>query len=162
MRTPPWPDLEPYRVTTGPFGSARGFPGGAFRVPLPSAQLVVLVASAGLGPVDSAPGLRNWDHVSVSVIDRCPTWGEMEQVRRLFFRPEETVVQFHPPLADYRNQDPYVLHMWRHATKAFPRPPGLAVGAVESIGLTDEEAIQRREELSARAEQAVRRAAAAG
>ena len=27
-----------------------------------------------------------WDHVSVSLSNRCPNWYEMEQIKRLFFK----------------------------------------------------------------------------
>ena len=61
---------------------------GAFSVPSPVDRqpLVILASSAG-----------GWDHVSVSRKNRCPNWAEMEHVARLFFRTDETAVQFHVP-----------------------------------------------------------------
>ena len=56
-------------------------------------------------PVDKQP-LRvlatsgeGWDHASVSRADRCPTWEEMEHVKRLIFREDETGVLFAEALA---------------------------------------------------------------
>lgn len=51
---------------------------GAFSIPSPidGAPLMV-IASQGAG----------WDHVSVSRVNRCPNWPEMEKIRRLFFLP---------------------------------------------------------------------------
>lgn len=56
-----------------------------------------------------------WEHVSVSVVGegRTPTWEEMCFVKRLFWKPTETVLQFHPAEAAYINRFDYVLHLWR-------------------------------------------------
>ncbi len=70
-----------------------------------------------------------WDHVSVSVAGDSvnpPTWGEMDAVRRFFFEPTETVVQLHPPIADYiTHTGPHqgVLHLWRKQGTEHPLPP---------------------------------------
>jgi hypothetical protein len=69
----------------------------------------------------------DWEHVSVSVIDRCPTWEEMEEVTRRFWAPEDTVMQLHVPVADHKNCHPYFLHLWRPMTAAIPRPPSIMV-----------------------------------
>lgn len=93
---------------------------GAFEVPSPIMSQIRLrvIASDGDG----------WDHVSVSVEGRCPTWHEMEFIRRLFFQDQETVMQLHPPLADYINHHPYCLHLWRPHAAPLPRPPKWMVG----------------------------------
>lgn len=64
-----------------------------------------------------------WEHVSVSCYDRCPTWGEMQRVKELFWDDEETVIQIHPPKADYVNQMPYCLHLWRRVGHNIELPP---------------------------------------
>ena len=64
-----------------------------------------------------------WDHVSVSLSDRCPTWEEMERVKRAFFRDNETAVQYHVPLSDRINNHTNCLHLWRPQSAALPRPP---------------------------------------
>jgi hypothetical protein len=64
-----------------------------------------------------------WDHVSVSLPDRCPTWDEMERVKRAFFQPWEVVMQLHVATADHINCHPYCLHLWRPHAAAIPLPP---------------------------------------
>jgi hypothetical protein len=92
---------------------------GAFAVPsCIDRQPMVVVAS----------GSDGWDHVSVSRKNRCPSWPEMEQVRRLFFRDDETVMQLHVPAEDHVNQHPNCLHLWKPHHVEIPRPPGIMVG----------------------------------
>jgi len=59
-----------------------------------------------------------WDHVSVSFKTRCPTWGEMCQVKNWCFEPHEAVMQLHPPESDYRNFHEFSLHLWRPQTRS--------------------------------------------
>jgi hypothetical protein len=54
-----------------------------------------------------------WDHVSVSLPNRCPTWEEMEKVKRAFFKETEYAMQLHVPPSEHRNYHPYCLHIWR-------------------------------------------------
>ena len=91
---------------------------GAFMVPSPiDRQPLVIVASSGGG----------WDHVSVSRKNRVPNWAEMEHIARLFFRDDETAVQFHVPPSDHINVHDHCLHWWRSQDAPFPRPPGIFV-----------------------------------
>lgn len=64
-----------------------------------------------------------WDHVSVSRVDRCPTWQEMEKVKRAFFRDDELAMQLHVPSKDHINVHPHCLHIWRPHHAAIPTPP---------------------------------------
>lgn len=89
-------ELEKYRVA-GPSPE----PIGAFQI----GELRVLAAN-GAG----------WDHVSVSRPDRCPTWDEMERIKRLFFKPDETAMQLHVPVSEHINHHPNCLHIWRPQT----------------------------------------------
>lgn len=93
--------------------------GGCFKVksPIDGGDLRIIV-SIGLG----------WDHVSVSRANRCPNWPEMEHVKRLFFRDDETAMQLHVPPADHINCHPYCLHIWRPHDAAIPMPPSWMVG----------------------------------
>lgn len=118
MKATPNLAVERYRMRGGPMPSSR-FDGnnGAFSVPRRGVELRV-IASDGLG----------WDHVSVSLPDRCPTWDEMNHVKDLFFDADECVVQFHPPRADYVNDHPFCLHLWRWQEGEFPRPESILVG----------------------------------
>lgn len=68
-----------------------------------------------------------WDHVSVSTKARCPEWGEMMLVHRLFFRDDEVTVQYGMPKADHISVHPYVLHLWRPHGVVLPLPPPIMV-----------------------------------
>ncbi len=69
-----------------------------------------------------------WEHASVSLPKRCPTWREMDWVRHLVWRPEETVMQLHVPVEAHISFDDYCLHLWRPIGIEIPRPPGWMVG----------------------------------
>ena len=60
---------------------------------------------------------KGWEHISVSVVDRCPTWDEMSFVRDMFWRDDELVLQFHPPRAVYVNQHAFCLHLWKSSQR---------------------------------------------
>ena len=91
---------------------------GVFAIPSKiDGQELRIVASSGL----------DWDHVSVSRRSRCPNWIEMEQVKRLFFKDEETAMQLHVPASDHINVHPYCLHLWRPQKSEIPRPPSMMV-----------------------------------
>jgi len=91
-----------------------GEDGGAFKIPHPATGVFLqVIASNGGG----------WDHVSVSLPNRCPNWREMEFVKRLFFKPDETSMQLHVPPSDHINCHPNCLHLWRPQEGSIPRPP---------------------------------------
>ena len=90
---------------------------GAFDVPYDKVVLLVL-ASVEAG----------WDHVSVSLPHRCPSWHEMSHVQRLYFKPDEDAMQLHVPIEDHVNCHPTCLHLWRPIFKKIPRPPAHLVG----------------------------------
>lgn len=113
----------------------------AFSIPNPTRPKVIISVIA-----QAADG---WDHVSVSINEeRCAYWHEMEFVRRAFFRPEECVIQIHPPLVDYINGDfpggrsRFTLHLWRSHSSEVERPPLWMIGArsPEELGEFSEEA----------------------
>jgi hypothetical protein len=64
-----------------------------------------------------------WDHVSVSLETRCPTWEEMCVIKDICFHEHEVAMQLHPAKADHINVHPFVLHMWRPQGAAIPLPP---------------------------------------
>ena len=115
------PDIEKFRVKTGPFGSNETYGNnGIFIAPGPRAVKLQIMASDGLG----------WEHVSVTMADsnrkRCPYWDEMCFVKALFWSDDEVVVQYHPKKADYVDNHPFVLHLWRPTESEFQCPdPGL-------------------------------------
>lgn len=69
-----------------------------------------------------------FEHASVSLAHRCPTWDEMCKVKDLIWNEEDTVVQFHPPKSEYINNMPFCLHLWRWIKGEFPRPGKGEVG----------------------------------
>ena len=70
-----------------------------------------------------------WDHVSVSREDRIPLWTEMEQVKRLFFKDDETAMQLHVPPSEHINVHPNCLHLWRaNLGPPLVLPPSFMVG----------------------------------
>lgn len=110
---------EKFRVTSGPMGSSADFGNnGAFEVRLKLGQKVMVIASDQMG----------WEHVSVSRKDRCPTWGEMCQIKSMFWGDDDCVVQYHPPKSAYVNNHPNCLHLWRPIGIEMPRPPSIMVG----------------------------------
>ena len=115
--------LNKYRLRTQRikefFGSYGDDTCGIFSIPSPidKAQLKVIAASSD-----------GWDHVSVSRKNRCPNWPEMDRVKRLFFHPKETVVQFHVPDEEHISFHPFTLHLWRSWTQEYHLPPPEWVG----------------------------------
>ena len=109
MRNTPNVKAERYRVRGGDFQSTQhDGNNGAFRI-----GCLRIIAADGLG----------WDHVSVSIQGRCPSWDEMCVVRELFFHDDETVMQLHPAKADRINDHNYCLHLWRPQNAEIPMPP---------------------------------------
>ena len=76
---------------------------------------------------------KGWDHVSVSLEDRCPTWDEMCYVKDLFWKGNETVVQFHPPRNEYMDDHAFCLHLWLHQGPEIRRPPTIRVGVRKKV-----------------------------
>lgn len=91
--------------------------GGCFKVARGHVELRVMASSGG-----------GWDHVSVSVADRCPTWDELEHIRKLFAKPAETWMQLHVPEKEHVNFHSYCLHLWRPLHREIPKPPSIFVG----------------------------------
>lgn len=64
-----------------------------------------------------------WEHVSVSLKNRCPTWEEMCVVKDIFWEESECVVEFHPPKSEYVDIHPYCLHLWKKIGAEYELPP---------------------------------------
>jgi hypothetical protein len=114
--------LEAFRrsdLETALYGAKGDHDVGVFIVPSPIDHGPLrVIATTGEG----------WDHVSVSRVNRCPNWPEMEHIKRLFFRDEETAMQLHVPPSDHINIHPHCLHLWRPTQGVIPRPPSWMVG----------------------------------
>jgi len=104
-------EIERYRIDLYGDGEGIGTNNGAFQIPYNGNGLRV-IASDGLG----------WDHVSVSLKNRCPTWDEMKFIKEMFFTDDEPAFQIFPPKSDYKNAHPYCLHWWRPQNEAIPLP----------------------------------------
>ncbi len=120
MRSKPSKFLERHRERDGELASdeSDGM-NGAFLVPLPHVRAggaIVLCSDKG-----------GWDHVSVHIEtplrQRCPTWEEIDYIRKLFFRGDEWVMQLHAPADKNINVHPYTLHLWRPQNESIPVPP---------------------------------------
>jgi hypothetical protein len=111
---------EKFRLTTGPFRSDASYGNnGIFIIySLKSKKFLRCQASDGLG----------WEHVSVSLPNRCPTWEEMCLVKNRFWDPEDVVMQYHPAESDYINCHPFCLHLWRPIGQLIPVPESILVG----------------------------------
>src|ERR1035437_5915439 len=69
---------------------------GMFRIPSRDKKQMTpirVIASDGL----------DWEHVSVSLPTRCPTWAEMCRVKCLFWDADDCVMQLHPPETEWVN-----------------------------------------------------------
>lgn len=126
MRPEPNQRLEPYRLTVGDMASPAGVNWGCFTVTTSGGALLRIISS-GNDP------LYGWEHVSVSVADRIPTWEEMCLVKTMFWEDEETVFQFHPARNKYVNFHPYVLHLWRRHGVEPELPPAILIAPEDPL-----------------------------
>ena len=110
---------EQFRVKTGPLRSTvEHGNNGAFRITsLKFPRAINTIASDGL----------EFEHVSVSVFNRCPTWQEMCFIKDLFWDPEDCCLQYHPPKSEYVNDHDFTLHIWRPIVVEIPRPHKIMV-----------------------------------
>lgn len=103
---------------------------GWFEIPSPYSKTINPYASKNTTlNTMVAPSDSDWQHISISVIGRCPSWREMCFVKDLFFSPEDVVVQFHPKKSEYVNMAKTCLHLWKWNGGDFPTPPKILVGA---------------------------------
>lgn len=117
-----------WRIRNGRLGSDDSHGNnGAFRIVHKMVPLMVIASDGAYWEEDGLPG-PPWEHVSVSVSNRCPFWHEMAFIKSLFWDSEDCVIQFHPPESEYVNQHPFCLHMWRPCFMEIPMPPALSVG----------------------------------
>jgi hypothetical protein len=128
MKRNPDKIAEHGRIIKGPMASPpNSGPNGAFLIEIKEpgtsgTELVTLqvIASNGMG----------WDHCSVVAlgrVTRCPTWDEMCFVKRMFFRDDELVIQFHPPKHRHINFHWHCLHLWRCQKAGIELPPPTCV-----------------------------------
>jgi len=118
MRHTPNIRVERFRAihpTLGPSESGENW--GYFEIPQPLGLLRVVAADG------TSKREHGWEHVSISLENRTPSWAEMCFVKDLFWSDDETVLQFHPRKAAYVNIHPHVLHLWRRRNVDVELPP---------------------------------------
>lgn len=79
-----------------------------------------------------------WEHVSICPKNRTPYWDEMCMLKEMFWDEDETVMQLHPPKANYVNNMRDCLHLWRPIEQfsgLIPLPPDIMVGIKEAGNL---------------------------
>jgi hypothetical protein len=69
----------------------------------------------------------SWDHISVSLAYRVPSYEEMKAIKRLCFRDDEWAMELHAPPSKHISRHPYVLHLWRPHDVPIPTPPEIMV-----------------------------------
>lgn len=111
-------EAEKGRIQVRGYPSYRGMQAGMFKF---------LYMGRELGAMAVNGDMTGWEHVSVSLKNRTPNWGEMCFIKDLFWDESDCVVQFHPAKEDYVNIGEYVLHLWRSTEKSFPMPPKICV-----------------------------------
>lgn len=115
-------ELNKYRLKNGAFASKDDDPFGVFFIKLDLSKPPLKVICS---PFEKD---YEWEHVSVSLPNRCPTWEEMCFIKSKFWGDDETVIQFHPPKSEYVNNHPYCLHLWRNTRTPIATPPSILVG----------------------------------
>lgn len=111
-------EIEKHRITQGVMGSDASYGNnGVFQISRESGTLNI-IASDGMG----------WEHVSVSLEDRTPTWDEMCFIKDLFWNVDETVIQYHPKKSEYINKHPFCLHLWKRVDSDYELPPKEMIG----------------------------------
>ena len=69
-----------------------------------------------------------WEHLSVSMPSRTPTWDQMCIMKDIFWNKNEACVEYHPREEDYVNNHKHCLHIWRPTHEPLPTPPSILVG----------------------------------
>lgn len=134
LRKIPWLQAERHRIKLSQFGGPQhaiydshyGEPFGLFLIKRPQGDLRCVVSDGDYKKAELGEEFA-WEHVSVSLANRVPTWDEMCLVKDLFWRDDECVVQYHPPKSEYKNFQQYTLHLWAPLLVPLPRPPLMAV-----------------------------------
>jgi hypothetical protein len=96
-------------------------------LPHPNGARLAVIASDGRDWAECGFAGPAWEHVSVSLPTRCPTWEEMDWVKRQFWEDDEVVIQLHVARKDHISTHNFCLHMWRPVGVVLPLPPAEAV-----------------------------------
>ena len=113
MKSKPSNAIERFRIIKGILASNKSYGNNGLFMIKHKSRVYKVVISDEIG----------WDHVSVSLPNRVPTWKEMCAIKDMFFEDNETAVQYHPAKEIYIDDFKYVLHIWRCQDEAMPMPP---------------------------------------
>lgn len=69
-----------------------------------------------------------WEHLSVSMPNKTPSWDQMCMMKDIFWDEDEACVEYHPRKQDYVNNHPHCLHIWKPTEEHLPTPPSILVG----------------------------------
>lgn len=121
-------NIEVHRVTFGIFASnpIDSPYEGAWEIPVPAKFRKIANTDSHYKVI--ASNQMSWEHVSVSMSKRCLTWEEMCFIKKQFWGPEDTVLQFHPPESECVNNHKFTLHLWRKCGENMQTPASILVG----------------------------------
>lgn len=69
-----------------------------------------------------------WEHLSVSMPGKTPSWEQMCRMKDIFWDKNECCVEYHPKEEDYVNNHNHCLHIWKPTEVELPTPPSILVG----------------------------------
>ena len=69
-----------------------------------------------------------WEHLSVSMPNKTPSWDQMCMMKDIFWNEDEACIQYHPRKEDYVNNHKHCLHIWKPTEVPLPLPPSILVG----------------------------------
>lgn len=69
-----------------------------------------------------------WEHLSVSMPSKTPSWDQMCRMKDIFWNKDEACVEYHPKEEDYVNMHQHCLHIWKPTEEYLPTPPHILVG----------------------------------
>lgn len=84
-----------------------------------------------------------FEHCSVSMPTRCPSWEQMCAIKDAFWNDDEVCMQLHPAKKDYVNNHPYCLHIWKPINEKIPLPPTILVGLKDNYTSEEIEEIKK-------------------
>lgn len=81
-----------------------------------SKNIEAYIADKHIRILKSLDNTEKWGyllHISISRVDRNPTWEEIKEVRNYFFNENEDVMMILPKKVDYINIHNYCFHLWK-------------------------------------------------
>lgn len=70
----------------------------------------------------------DWEHLSVSMPNKTPSWDQMCMMKNIFWNEDEACAEYHPKKEDYVNNHKHCLHIWKPTNEVLPLPPSILVG----------------------------------